>query len=332
MSISDNSASFAASELATSLLTECAALVKTLRTLQADTAAKKEFISSALATFGVRHRWVGTRLDILGPDGYVEGPDLKGAVGDTGKTPDITIAQVVTIDHDSVAYVRLADDSTSEAPKLEFGIPKGKRGVSVREDWDVATAYDEGDFVVLSGQSYIARAPNIGQTPIDGGPWLLASARGFTGPTPHITVGSVETLPPHSAASANIDGSAEDPVLHLSLPKGDPGDAYETYSAVIYRPAGVALGSYYLERSASADSVQARLFAEVVAGSAGATVTCHLTVNDVAVTGALTATLGTPVLQTGLTIDIDPGDRINLVITSVSGATEFYFKTYGAVA
>jgi len=45
-------------------------------------------ISAMLAAFGVTHRWVGTRLDLMGPDGeYVEGSDLRGASGSNGWSP-----------------------------------------------------------------------------------------------------------------------------------------------------------------------------------------------------------------------------------------------------
>jgi hypothetical protein len=45
-------------------------------------------ISAMLVAFGVTHRWVGTRLDLMGPDGeYVEGPDLRGASGSNGWYP-----------------------------------------------------------------------------------------------------------------------------------------------------------------------------------------------------------------------------------------------------
>lgn len=273
----------AAANSARDLLTLVNARISEYRTIAATIAEASTFVSGLLAGLGVQHRWVGSRLDIMGKDGaYIEGPDLQGNKGDRG-------------------------DKGERGPAIEL-----RRWGAVIE-WAVAGATPSTWSTLMQVED-------------------LKGDKGDIGLTPTLSVGAVMTLEPHQEASATIDGSDQYPVLHLSLPKGDPGDAYETYSAVIYRPAGVALGTYYLERSASADSVQARLFAEVVAGSAGATVTCHLTVNDVAVTGALTATLGTPVLQTGLTIDIDPGDRINLVITSVSGATEFYFKTYGAVA
>ena len=51
-------------------------------------------------------------------------------------------------------------------------------------------------------------------------------AKGETGSTPNITIGTVSTLDAGSDATANITGTAENPVLHLGIPKGtDGGDA-----------------------------------------------------------------------------------------------------------
>ena len=47
---------------------------------------------------------------------------------------------------------------------------------------------------------------------------------GDTGATPDLTIGTVQTLPAGSSATATITGTAEDPVLNLGIPKGDPGE------------------------------------------------------------------------------------------------------------
>lgn len=46
---------------------------------------------------------------------------------------------------------------------------------------------------------------------------------GDTGATPDMTIGTVQTLPAGSSATASITGTAEDPVLNLGIPKGDQG-------------------------------------------------------------------------------------------------------------
>lgn len=47
---------------------------------------------------------------------------------------------------------------------------------------------------------------------------------GDTGATPDLTIGTVQTLPAGSSATASITGTAEDPVLNLGIPKGDTGE------------------------------------------------------------------------------------------------------------
>lgn len=48
---------------------------------------------------------------------------------------------------------------------------------------------------------------------------------GATGATPDFSIGTVTTGEAGSQASASITGTAEDPVLNLTIPKGDPGNA-----------------------------------------------------------------------------------------------------------
>lgn len=47
--------------------------------------------------------------------------------------------------------------------------------------------------------------------------------KGETGATPDMSIGTVQTLPAGSQATAQISGTAEQPVLSLGIPKGDPG-------------------------------------------------------------------------------------------------------------
>ena len=48
--------------------------------------------------------------------------------------------------------------------------------------------------------------------------------QGETGATPNFSIGTVTTVSPDTPASATITGTPENPVLNLSLPKGDDGD------------------------------------------------------------------------------------------------------------
>ena len=50
------------------------------------------------------------------------------------------------------------------------------------------------------------------------------NAQGPAGVTPNLTIGTVNTLPAGSLATATLTGTAEEPVLNLGIPKGVDGD------------------------------------------------------------------------------------------------------------
>lgn len=56
------------------------------------------------------------------------------------------------------------------------------------------------------------------------GPQGPAGKDGATGATPDIQIGTVQTLPAGSQATARMSGTAESPLLNLGIPKGDKGD------------------------------------------------------------------------------------------------------------
>ncbi len=48
--------------------------------------------------------------------------------------------------------------------------------------------------------------------------------KGDTGATPNLTAGEASTLPAGSDVTISITGTAENPVLNIGIPKGDPGE------------------------------------------------------------------------------------------------------------
>lgn len=58
----------------------------------------------------------------------------------------------------------------------------------------------------------------------DGTSTTTVSIRGATGATPDISIGTVTTGAAGSAAAATITGTAEEPVLNLTIPQGVPGE------------------------------------------------------------------------------------------------------------
>jgi hypothetical protein len=60
------------------------------------------------------------------------------------------------------------------------------------------------------------------------GNWVsIPSIKGERGTTPQIIIGTVETLPAGSEATATITGTTEDPMLNLGIPKGASGSDAE---------------------------------------------------------------------------------------------------------
>ena len=127
----------------------------------------------------------------------------KGDRGEVGATPQVGIGTVQTLPAGSSATASMS--GTTENPLLNLGIPQGIQGV-------------KGD----RGEK--------GET----------GATGATGATPDLSIGTVTTLPAGSSATAEITGTADNPVLSLGIPqgaqgiqgekgeKGDPGDGTPT--------------------------------------------------------------------------------------------------------
>ena len=87
------------------------------------------------------------------------------------------------------------------------------------------------------------------------GEWVEIPA--IVGSTPNLTIGTVETLPSGSEATATITGDKENPVLNLGIPKGADGytpvkgtdywttdDKAEIQSYIDTQIGGVLNGSY----------------------------------------------------------------------------------------
>lgn len=57
-------------------------------------------------------------------------------------------------------------------------------------------------------------------------------AKGDTGATPNLQIGTVTTLDSGSNATASITGTTENPLLNLGIPKGDTGGSEETWTEI----------------------------------------------------------------------------------------------------
>ena len=106
---------------------------------------------------------------------------------------------------------------------LTIGVPKGDKGDTGRNGQDgispTVTVTKSGSVVTISvtdGSGTTTSTVSDGQDGEDG-------EKGPTGATPNLTVGTVTTGAAGTQASANITGSAENPVLNLTIPRGSDG-------------------------------------------------------------------------------------------------------------
>jgi hypothetical protein len=143
-----------------------------------------------------------------------------GAKGDTGVTPVLTIGSVTTGDTANAIITGIA-----EAPELNLVLPKGAKG----DKGDTGAAPNLTIGSVTTGDTAnaiitgTAEAPILnltlpkGQKGADG----EKGDKGDTGATPNLSIGTVTG---GTEAAATITGTAEAPVLNLTLPKGEKGD------------------------------------------------------------------------------------------------------------
>lgn len=150
---------------------------------------------------------------------------------------------------------------------FSFGIPRGDKGeagdtgngiesVSLLSTSGLNKTYritfTDGthfDYVVADGKSIVSTVLNVDYTLTitynDGTTWTSESIRGATGATPNLTIGTVTTGAAGTPASAEIAGTAEDPVLNLTIPKGADGDVSPASLASTYSASQTyAVGDY----------------------------------------------------------------------------------------
>ena len=149
-----------------------------------------------------------------------------GEKGNTGITPVLTIGSVTTGDTANALIT-----GTAEAPALNLVLPKGAKG----DKGDTGAAPNLTIGSVTTGDTAnaiitgTAEAPILnltlpkGQKGADGaqGQTGAKGDKGDTGATPNLTIGTVAS---GTEAAATITGTAEAPVLNLTLPKGEKGD------------------------------------------------------------------------------------------------------------
>lgn len=107
-------------------------------------------------------------------------------------------------------------EETKQAAENAGFVPRGP--------WSATENYEKNDLVQYAGSQYLATADVSGIEP-PAQPWQLFVSKGQDGPANELTIGTVDTLPAGSAATAEITGEAPEQTLNLGLPTGKQGDA-----------------------------------------------------------------------------------------------------------
>ena len=202
---------------------------------------------------------------------------------------------------------------------ITIGIPRGATGngissVSLVSTSGLAKTYritftdgDTYDFTVNDGKGISSTTLNQDYTLTitynDGTTWTSTSirgAKGDTGETPDLSIGTVTTGAAGSSASATITGTAEAPVLNLTIPKGDPGevpaDAIASTQASTTASKKLEVGEYFwLSGSLYIVTTEIASGGTIVTSGSGANCKLAKVADDVGdLKSALQSTAGSP--------------------------------------
>ena len=115
---------------------------------------------------------------------------------------------------------------------------------------------------------------------------ISSAAKGETGVTPNLTIGTVTTLASGANAAATITGTKENPILNLGLPRGEAGEAD---GAVMYASSQSLTEAQKTQARNNIDAISAsEVMADVFyAGSSAPSNTKLLWIDTTATTGGL---------------------------------------------
>lgn len=131
---------------------------------------------------------------------------IRGEKGDDGN--GIT---AIEMNSDYTLTITLGNGSqyTTDPIRGETGATgNGISSVTLNDDYTLTIAFTDGT-------SYVTQSIRGAQGP--------QGIQGPTGQTPNFAIGTVSTLEPGQSATASIGGTAENPVLNLGIPQGQPG-------------------------------------------------------------------------------------------------------------
>ena len=122
-----------------------------------------------------------------------------GVQGETGNG-----IQGAVLNNDYTLTITYTDGTSYTTPSIRGATGNGIQGAVLNNDYTLTITYTDGT-------SYTT--PSI------------RGAKGDTGATPAMSIGTVTTGAAGSSAAATMTGTPEAPVLNLTIPRGDPGNA-----------------------------------------------------------------------------------------------------------
>lgn len=143
----------------------------------------------------------------------VEGMTVSASGLAAGSPPAVTVSNVGG--HKHVTFAIPAGATGSQGLKGDKG-DKGEKG----------DKGDKGDQGIQGIQGVTGEQGPKGDTGMQGpqGEQGPQGIQGVTGATPALSVGNVTTGEPGTAADVSLTGTPENPVLHFTIPRGNPGE------------------------------------------------------------------------------------------------------------
>lgn len=165
---------------------------------------------------------------------------LRGAKGDTGTGVDhIVLNNDYTL---TIFFTDGTQHTTASIRGAKGDTGNGVSSITLNSDYTLTILYTDGTSVTTAPIRGETGATGNGIESVelnsdytltitftDGTSYTTSSIRGAQGPqgptgqTPNFAIGTVSTLEPDQQATASIGGTAENPVLNLGIPQGQPG-------------------------------------------------------------------------------------------------------------
>ena len=198
----------------------------------------------------------------LGTRDGTDVPDTDPAYQNNAKYYAEYAASVVSVENVAGASAETLEPGSSATAQIvesaghkyfHFGIPKGSKGdtgntgaTGATPDFQIGTVQTGA-----AGSSASASITGTAEQPVlnmtiprgDKGETGETGQTGATGATPDISIGTVQTGAAGSSASASITGTPENPVLNMTIPRGDKGETGETGQTGQTGPAGPGVPS-----------------------------------------------------------------------------------------